>query len=1039
MSDLLFHNHDQDDGRSGFLLKQEGNSNLDLGSSGNINLSSQQHSLDGLSLPISPHYSMQDNLTSNDLAKLHLNDPLAKHYLSDSLANELSPNTNDNGLHNPVDSIDSNQLNYNSLDSNYNSLDSNYNPLNSTTHDYPSCSYCSISCTKSLVKCDICQRWFCNASTGTSGSHIVTHLVHARHNQVSLHGDSDLGATALECYNCGSRNVFILGFVSAKQDSVVVILCRIPCAQKKDATWDTSHWQPIIDNRLFLPWVAEIPSEEDLISAREVQNLLIVKLESQWRMNLKATIDDITEIEDEETEILPILMRYNDAIDYQKSFAPLVDIEAKHDKMLKDAASLELITVEWYQEDNKHFVQTSLSNVEACNLKVTVGDRFILRYSGVAHEPWTCLAFVIKLPTLLSKVYTLELEGPIDEDASSELNLTVNNLIDNPPPTHIKSGFTAQFVWKGTSYDRMQIALKKFALSLKLTSSYIYHKLLGHEVAPVEFDLKFPKRLSHPAIGELNPSQVNAVRSALVQPLTLIQGPPGTGKTVTSATIIYHLLRVSNHQILVCAPLNVAVDHLTQKLLDAGISVVRMAARSREDSESILDDKLYLHNMVTDQHTTQLKRLMTLRQNRELTKKENNLYLKKLHALQFKILSKCKVVCTTCAGAGDYRIAKRTFRTVLIDESTHAYEPESLIPIVKGAKQVILVGDHQQLGPTILDKRAGNAGLQQSLFERLITLGHVPIRLEVQYRMHPALSEFPSNMFYEGTLQNGVTSDQRVAKNSTFPWPVENQPMMFWGNYGREEISASGHSYLNRVEAMNAERVVSRLFRDGVDPSDIAVITPYEGQRSYIAQYMLLNCLIPELKDSYMNVEITSVDAFQGREKNYIILSCVRANDSQIIGFLSDPRRLNVALTRAKYGLVVLGNPRALCKNRLWVYLLAHFREKGCLVDGPLDALQLSMVPLGKAYNSLADGINKAMANKKSQPEFDTASVVSQLPQTQLDEVQWPLLDERNEYNKGTLSANFVSKLDDIEGYKPTPIDDEIKALTRGFSLALEF
>ena len=190
----------------------------------------------------------------------------------------------------------------------------------------------------------------------------------------------------------------------------------------------------------------------------------------------------------------------------------------------------------------------------------------------------------------------------------------------------------------------------------------------------------------------------------------------------------------------------------------------------------------------------------------ELSVEDTNKYIKLLRTSEMKALNKCDVVCCTCVGAADKRLSQFKFRSVLIDESTQASEPEVLIPIVKGAKQVILVGDHQQLGPVILDRKAADAGLKQSLFERLVFLGHVPIRLEVQYRMHPCLSEFPSNMFYEGSLQNGVTSDDRLIEDSTFPWPVIDTPMMFWANYGREELSASGNSYLNRVEAMNVEK-----------------------------------------------------------------------------------------------------------------------------------------------------------------------------------------------------------------------------------------
>jgi regulator of nonsense transcripts 1 len=175
---------------------------------------------------------------------------------------------------------------------------------------------------------------------------------------------------------------------------------------------------------------------------------------------------------------------------------------------------------------------------------------------------------------------------------------------------------------------------------------------------------------------------------------------------------------------------------------------------------------------------------------------------------------------------------------VLIDEATQAIEAECLIPIVMGAKQLVLVGDHCQLGPVIMCKKSAKAGLTQSLFERLVILGIRPHRLQVQYRMHPCLSKFPSNMFYEGTLQNGVTEDERLNPAVDFPWPVPTKPMFFWIQGGAEEISASGTSYLNRVEASAVEKVVTHFLRVGVTPQQIGVITPYEGQRAYVVQHM---------------------------------------------------------------------------------------------------------------------------------------------------------------------------------------------------------
>jgi regulator of nonsense transcripts 1 len=216
--------------------------------------------------------------------------------------------------------------------------------------------------------------------------------------------------------------------------------------------------------------------------------------------------------------------------------------------------------------------------------------------------------------------------------------------------------------------------------------------------------------------------------------------------------------------------------------------------------------------------------------------------------------------------------------------------------------------------------------------------------------MHPCLSEFPSNMFYDGSLQNGVTPSQRVRRDIDFPWPVADHPMMFWSNLGNEEISASGTSYLNRTEASNVEKIVTRFFKAGVKPDDIGIITPYEGQRSYIVSSM--QAMGTFKKELYKEVEVASVDAFQGREKDFVVLSCVRSNDHQGIGFLSDPRRLNVALTRAKYGVVILGNPKVLSKHPLWHWLLLHFKERNCLVEGPLSNLQVSLLQFSRPKNN---------------------------------------------------------------------------------------
>ncbi|GAV89382.1 UPF1_Zn_bind domain-containing protein/AAA_11 domain-containing protein/AAA_12 domain-containing protein [Cephalotus follicularis] len=806
-----------------------------------------------------------------------------------------------------------------------------YGKGNFTEH---ACRYCGVSNPACVVRCNVpsCRKWFCNSRGNTSGSHIVNHLVRAKHKEVCLHKDSPLGETILECYNCGCRNVFLLGFISAKTESVVVLLCREPCLSVnalKDMNWDLSQWCPLIDDRCFLQWLVKVPSEQEQLRARQISAQQINKVEELWKTNPDASLEDLEKpgVDDEPQ---PVALKYEDAYQYQNVFAPLIKLEADYDKMMKESQSKDNVTIRWDIGLNKKRVAYFVFPKEDNELRLVPGDELRLRYSGdAAHPAWQSVGHVIKL--------TAQEEVALELRASQGVPVDVNH------------GFSVDFVWKSTSFDRMQGAMKTFAVDETSVSGYIYHHLLGHEVEIQMVRNSLPRRFGAPGLPELNASQVFAVKSVLQKPISLIQGPPGTGKTVTSAAIVYHMAKQGQGQVLVCAPSNVAVDQLAEKISATGLKVVRLCAKSREAVSSPVEH-LTLHYQVRHLDTSDKSELHKLQQLKdeqgELSSSDEKKYKALKRATEREITQSADVICCTCVGAGDPRLANFRFRQVLIDESTQATEPECLIPLVLGAKQVILVGDHCQLGPVIMCKKAARAGLAQSLFERLVLLGVKPIRLQVQYRMHPSLSEFPSNSFYEGTLQNGVTINERLSSGIDFPWPVPNRPMFFYVQMGQEEISASGTSYLNRTEAANVEKIVTSFLRSGVVPSQIGVITPYEGQRAYIVNYMSRNGALRQ--QLYKEIEVASVDSFQGREKDYIILSCVRSNEHQGIGFLNDPRRLNVALTRARYGIVILGNPKVLSKQPLWNGLLTHYKEHECLVEGPLNNLKQSMVQFQK-------------------------------------------------------------------------------------------
>lgn len=793
------------------------------------------------------------------------------------------------------------------------------------------CSYCGIHDPACVVHCNTTKKWFCNGRGNTSGSHIINHLVRAKAKEVTLHKDGPLGETVLECYNCACRNVFLLGFIPAKADSVVVLLCRQPCAtlsNLKDMNWDPSQWQPLIQDRQFLPWLVKVPSDQDQLRARQISAQQINKLEELWKENPEAKLEDLEKpgVDEEPSQVL---LRYDDAYQYQSIFGPLVKLEADYDKKLKESQTQDNIVVRWDFGLNKKRI--CYFNLPKANdeMKLMHGDELRIRYMGELHKHWSGVGHVIKIPDNHSDEIAIELKS----NAGVPIECTVNFVVD--------------FVWKSTSFDRMQSALKTFAVDETSVWGYIYHKLLGHEVEDVVIKCQLPKRFSAPNLPELNHSQVYAVKTVLQRPLSLIQGPPGTGKTVTSATVVYHLAKQNNGQVLVCAPSNIAVDQLTEKIHKTGLKVVRLCAKSREAIESPVAF-LSLHNQIRNMDSMpELQKLQQLKdETGELSSTDEKRYRSLKKQCERELLQHADVICCTCVGAGDPRLGKMQFRSVLIDESTQATEPECMIPVILGCRQLILVGDHCQLGPVVMCKKAARAGLSQSLFERLVVLGIRPIRLQVQYRMHPAMSAFPSNIFYEGSLQNGVTSADRLRPSLDIPWPQPDKPMFFYTSSGQEEISSSGTSYLNRTETASVEKIATRFLRSGVKPEQIGIITPYEGQRAYIVQYMQYSGSLN--KKLYVEIEVASVDAFQGREKDFIILSCVRSNEHQGIGFLNDPRRLNVALTRAKYGIIIVGNPKVLSKQPLWNHLLTYYKEQKCLVEGPLNNMKESLIQFSK-------------------------------------------------------------------------------------------
>jgi len=407
--------------------------------------------------------------------------------------------------------------------------------------------------------------------------------------------------------------------------------------------------------------------------------------------------------------------------------------------------------------------------------------------------------------------------------------------------------------------------------------------------------------------------------------LCLIQGPPRTGKSEIAVNIAYHMVKMNKAKVLVCAQSNIVVDQLATKLHKTGINVVRVLSKAKE--KMLFSD--------TEDWTLQYKVQQELRRKYGLD--IENASAEQIMKIGRDLIDSADVICTTCVTAGDSIFDSFTFEHVIIDEATQSTEPETLIPLMRGAKQVILIGDHKQLGPVVQCKEAQKKGFEVSLFERLVKIGIKPIMMPIQFRMSPALAELPSKLFYEGRLVNGVTSADRMPVKG-FPWPRPDKGMFFLNvREGKEEKWDGRTSVRNVKEAIRVKEIVKRLMKAGVKAQKIGIISFYTAQRNHI-KYMFSK--LGESEAAWNDVEVNSVDGFQGREMDYIVISCVRTKN---LGFLNDARRINVAITRARHGMVICGNAGMLSsESGLWRELIDTYEKLGLLVEGSLDKLQSS-------------------------------------------------------------------------------------------------
>lgn len=506
-------------------------------------------------------------------------------------------------------------------------------------------------------------------------------------------------------------------------------------------------------------------------------------------------------------------------------------------------------------------------------------------------------------------------------------------LADSPEPEADRPTFRLDLSSDEISRQRQRDALRRVASTEKKRLAGFKRKLLGEE--PPVFN---PPKDWRP-LSALDPSQRDAVSHALAaEDVAIIHGPPGTGKTTTVVELIRQAIR-RGEKVLACAPSNLAVDNMLEKLLAGGERALRLGHPARvlpELRAHTLDVQVESHPDLKLAREWTKQAWVLRRQAGKFTKTapapgarrelrdEAKQLLDDARRIESRLveylLDTATVICATLTGLDGDLLRDRQFDLVVIDEAGQATEPPCWIPLLR-SQRLVLAGDHCQLPPTILSNDAKREGFHVSLMERLIQLSGNAIsrRLTTQYRMHEQIMQFSSDEFYESSLIAADSVAGRLLCDipGVTASPLTETALRFIDTAGSscdEQAEADGSSRENPGEAEFVARQVRDLLAAGVSPAEIAVITPYAGQARLLRQ------LIED-----RTVEIDTVDGFQGREKDAVVISLVRSNDKGELGFLTDTRRMNVALTRARRKLIVFGDSSTLANHEFYLRLLEYF------------------------------------------------------------------------------------------------------------------
>ncbi len=488
-------------------------------------------------------------------------------------------------------------------------------------------------------------------------------------------------------------------------------------------------------------------------------------------------------------------------------------------------------------------------------------------------------------------------------------------------------GIGIQLFFDETSYHLMFEALDRAIRAKGNRIAYLRDLFYSKQKAQTfSFDhIRFPW---------LNSAQELAVNNVLrAKDVAVVHGPPGTGKTTTLVEAVYETLKREN-QVLVCAQSNMAVDWICEKLVDRGVPVLRIGNPTRVNDKmlSFTYERRFESHPDYPELWSIRKAIRELRSNRKRGTSEN--WHQKMERLKSRsteiecrinaqLFGEARVIASTLVGSANRIMTGQKFTTLFIDEAAQALEAACWIPM-KRATRVILAGDHCQLPPTVKSVEAMKGGLAKTLMERIVeNKPEVVTLLTMQYRMNEKIMKFSSEWFYDGKVVAAPEVKYRGILDYDCPmmWidtsGIEAYEQFVGENFGRinkKEAALTLDKLQEYFEKIGKERILDESI-------DVGIISPYRAQVQYLRQQIKKK----EFFRPYRRlISVNTVDGFQGQERDVIIISLVRSNNNGNIGFLSDLRRMNVAITRARMKLIIMGNAETLSHTQFYKKLYEY-------------------------------------------------------------------------------------------------------------------